>query len=324
MRRGFTKGLRFTVDLSKITARENPRTIQLPVSTTGNFPEPLIVDWGDGNVEVISSGGGTGWNTHTYAAGAGDVFTVVVRCATGHFPYVRFAMLVSNASDDLTPTHNITLAVTSVDHFAGVSTTANASTGVGGSLFKEAANVKHVDPRLVGQNDYTSLLHCFTRSGIEQPLESFCLHFCTKLTVITSAFFGTSATHVPGDLFRGLEEVTKANGVFAYCPHIATIGAGLFDDMTALTDAGNMFSSCTSLTAIPENIFDKCVRLTSIANAFRTCSAVTSDPYVFWDENGDIDTTRFPNLTAGNASGVYAGCSGTLRAKVPQAYGGTA
>ena len=295
MRRVIPKGLVFTVDLSKLADRELPvgsemtvdeyrRTIEAPINVSSSYPEPVIIDWGDGSSEVISSGA---WPTHTYAADG--VYQIMVRSATGHFPNVRFC--ADNTANP--PEKNVTLALTSVDHYAGDSGTQSFR-----RAFQFTNNLQYVDARIIGQSGLTNIANLFVNSGVAQPFESLCLSFCTN--------------------------VLNASSAFSYCGLYGAVSRGFLDGLADCSTFNSAFRSTTGLTYIPTDLFDKCVSVESFSSVFRGCNnTALTEPYVFWKEDGTINTDKFPSLTAENAADAYTACIPELRAKVPTAYGGT-
>lgn len=214
--RAISKGLVYTIDLSKIADRENPRTVEAPIY--GEVQEPTYIDWGDGSApQVVTSGT---WPTHTYAEGTGDVFTVTVRTATGHLPFIRFSPPSASVVGD----YAIVKAVTAIDHFCGWA--GNATVTQARMLANQCSNLTYVDPRFCGQARVSNLDRCFaTGVNLEQPIESFCFDFCDASAIDTFA------------------------AIFSACRKIyGTIPAGMFDNNTATVSFANAFNGCINLT----------------------------------------------------------------------------
>ena len=104
MRRITPKGLVYTIDLSKIADRANPRTVEAPIY--GGIQEPTIIEWGDGTSDTVTTGS---FPTHTYAEGTGNIFTVTLRSATGHLPDLILSQ--GDQYNSTSPNANVTLAV---------------------------------------------------------------------------------------------------------------------------------------------------------------------------------------------------------------------
>lgn len=283
-------GLVYKIDLSKIADRANPRTVEAPIRSQGQ--EAVIVDWGDGSTPEEYPASISANPSHDYTNATGDIFTVVIRSATGHFPLIR----LSNADTaGATPTLNLTLAVTSVDHFAGWC--GNSSTSIESQyLARNCANLTYYDPRLMGLPKWSHFGSAFYGAGLNQPLESFCLDFLTEAT----SFIAT----------------------FGFCASLpGAIPEGFFDGCINVTSLNQCFRDCTSLTSIPAGLCDKNTAVTSFQSMFYNCSGLTGSPFVFWKNDGTLDKTKWPDLTTGNY--CYSGCSAAVRAQVPVAYGGT-
>lgn len=295
MRRGFSKGLRYTIDLSKIADRENPRTVEAPMRG-GEFQltEEFFIDWGDGNTTEVPVGT-TVIPTHTYADGAGDVFQVVLRNTRGQLPKIAVTE-TSAGTEGTNPTKNLTLAIISVDHFAGVMGASTSSLGI---AFYHCANLKYIDTRIAGGSNITGLNSAFSRcTALEQPIKSFCLDF--------------------------LSEVVSSYNAFGFTKIYGDIPDGFMDGLVRLSNAGYTFRDCGQITYMPVGLLDKCVSLSDTTYMFLNCNHQSLvSPCVFWKEDWTIDSDKHPSLTAEKTAGTFAGCNATLRAKVPTAYGGT-
>ena len=239
MRRGYTKGLRYTIDLSKIADRENPRTVEAPIPS--QYQEAIIIDWGDGTSETFNSEINP---AHTYA-GTGNVFTITIRSATGHLP--RIVM-------NRTPALNITKAIISIDHFAGFA---------GDGVFRdyaghasETTNLKYIDTRLPGQWNWRSLETAYIRSGISQDIQSFCFDFLTSCTNFAQAFAYCSDLKgsLAGNAFDNCVSVKSFRLTFRECPGITapyifwkSDGTLDTDKLPSLTDGTWCYYGCSSM-----------------------------------------------------------------------------
>lgn len=278
------KGLVYTIDLSKIADRANPRTVEAPISSAP--VDGVIIDWGDGSApQSVSSGS---FPAHTYAEGTGDVFTVTLRSATGRIPDIAFS-----DSNNEQITYNLTLAVTSIDHFGGW---IGAQTSrVFRYVLMNTLNLEYFDTRIFGQYTWTNLQRSFNKCGSRQPFRSLCFDFLNELGYMYAAFQDSALT-------GALPDRMLANKV-----------------ITTLTDA---FRNCKGLTSVPDNFLDNTTTITSLNGTFRLSdNTAFTEPFVFWKEDGSIDTDKYPSLN--NTSNCYSGCNATLRAKVPEAHGGT-
>lgn len=302
MRRVIPKGLVFTVDLSKLTNRELPegsemtldeyrRTVEAPISSAlPQFQEPIFIEWGDGTTSIADSTA-TLPVTHTYAESG--VYKVVMRSATGHLPYIRFSN--GDSASATVPSYNLTLAVVSIDHFSG--TIGSNSAGTGGALVRIATNLEYIDTRLSGNNKWSGIGLSHKNCPLNQPIGSFCFDFLTQCTNAEGAFIGCA--NIYGPIPKGFMDGLISVGVLSY-----------------------FFNGCRNITGeLPQDLLDKCISITALASIFSSCQGLTGRPYIFWKEDGSLDTDKFPNLTA--ATNAYAWCLTALRAQVPEAYGGT-
>lgn len=304
MRRGYTKGLRYTIDLSKIADRANPRTVEAPIGS-GSYPEPVIIDWGDGSAPEAKSSGG--YPEHTYAAAG--IYTVTIRSATGHLPPIS-PTYSTNSSETTNPTKNVTFAIISLDHFGGVSNT--------NTIFCYACkNMTYLDTRFICQAHARSIVYALNGCvELEQPFESFGFEFVSATTA-TFLFRGCKKLNggmKPGS-FDNFASNIQLSTFFSGCEKLEYITPGLFDFATQTPYLNNIFRDCKSLTSIPEGLFDKCISAENVSTCFQGCSNIEGEPYKFWEQS------YAGNIT--NSVNCYADCPAALRAQVPEAYGGT-
>lgn len=296
MRRGFSKGLRYTIDLSKIADRANPRTVEAPSMEYAT--EPYTVDWGDGVTDEFDTSS-AGYPAHTYAEGAGDVFTVVIRSATGHLPMIRFRAYSSSGAD----IYAVTKAAVSIDHFAGESIEYNINTG--SRTFANCSNLRYIDTRVVCKADrLTFNQHLENCENLEQDIRTFCFDFCNVAAPFVALFNSC------GKLF-------------------GTLPRRFFAGAISASNMASVFVGCVSITgALPDDVIDYSPGITSIRYMFYRCTGITA-PFVFWNADGSLNADKYPALADATATDsratqdVYANCSAALRAQVPTAYGGT-
>lgn len=329
-------GLVYTIDLSKIADRANPRTVEAPIGS--GRTEDCYIDWGDGETGVISLND-PNFPSHIYAEGAGDIFTVVVRSATGKLPRIQFNTGQASTAE---PTSNISYAVKSIDHFAGAITGAN--NGASQYIARNCYNLEYIDTRLLSSEKWTSFYYALANSVIRQPLKSFCFAYNTNNTDCQSIFRNTKVYGdfprglfrglslvttfvscfqdcvditgvIPSDTFSGDVSVTSFFSAFLGCAGLTEIEEGLFDSNTSATNISGIFLNCRGLESIPSGLFDNNTALTNVNGAFANCSNIGGEPYKFWEQSYAA--------TISNTADCYIGCPAALRAQVPTAYGGT-
>ena len=213
MRRGYTKGLRYTIDLTKIADRANPRTVEAPFA--GQFTEPTFIEWGDGTTTLVPITQ-TGEVSHTYPDGTGDNFTVVIRSATGHLPKIAFNQNPAAQS----PSLNVSYATVSIDHFAGW---LGNNSLANGSCIRTCYNVKYVDPRYLGSPKWNALAYAAgiissvgSEMALEQPIESFCFDF-TALVNASGLF--SNCIHLTGNVWPEILATATLSVNFSYIFH---------------------------------------------------------------------------------------------------------
>ena len=331
------KGLKYTIDLANIAHRTAPRTVEAPIE--GWIAEPTVIDWGDGTTETVQPGSAA-FPTHTYAEGQ-DVFTIVIRSATGHLPKIRFA--ANSYDSDQPEKFAITKAVTAISHFAGEQGTSTVL--VVHMLCKGASSLTYVDPRYAGYYKYSALMQVFSGcSSLAQDIKTFNFSFadqaeelafnatffnCTGLTgsIPEGLFANNTLAKSFSMVFRGCTGLTGSipEGLFANntlattfyyafqgCTGLTgSIPEGLFANNTLINGngLGYVFSGCTGLTgSIPEGLFDSNTLATVMEGMFNNCSGLT----------GSIPEGLFANNTlAKSFSTVFCGCSG-LTGSIPE------
>ncbi|MCR5360347.1 MAG: hypothetical protein K6E55_10735 [Thermoguttaceae bacterium] len=346
------KGLVYTIDLTKIADREFPRTVEVPFQQ--GYSEEIIIDWGDGTTpERVNSPGVNERPTHTYATGDGDVFKVVVRSNTGHLPIIFVPASLADAETS-SPTYNISLALVAVDHCGGICGNGqNTNSG-----FYASRNLKYVDARALIQPQAKRISYGLYKTAVEQSIESFRLEFMTECLFQTFLFReckGLTGNLWAGmlDAFSGLENFAN---FFAGCARITggipegymdklvnakvissmfkgtgltVIPDGLLDNCTLVEQAAMTFgvmnddveNNVPGFSNIPTGLFDNCPNLNNVKYCFFRATA--QSPYVFWNEDGTIDTERFPNLTEANVDSCYGRCDSMDATQIPIAFGGS-
>ncbi len=276
--RSIVKGLVYTIDLSKIADRENPRTVEAPFKLNA-YTEPVIVDWGDGTSETMTSGA---FPVHTYAEGIGDVFRVTVRNSTGHIPEMSF----SN-DQNATVVHNLTLAVTSVDHFGGW--TGGATVGLA-NAFRNTANLQFCDPHISGVANSTSFSNVFSGSGISQPLHALNFEFCTQATYFSSCFNG--CVNAIGSTPKLPESAIGIISAFQGC---VNLDGEITPLPSSITAAGYAFYNCRNLTG---NYPSFPSATGSLAFAFYECNKLNGKIPDIADGVTSIQNTFYQNRAA--------------------------
>ena len=291
------KGLVYTIDLSKITDRENPRVVEAAIRDS--IQEPTVIDWGDGSpLETVSTGA---FHEHTYAAGAGDVFTVVIRSATGHLPRCKFS---ADSNQNINPpTKNLTHAVTSIDHFAGWCGLAAGSAG--NYMLMRTANLQYADPRYVCGAFWTSMSEACPYSGFRMSGDVFSFEFQSS-TDFGYAF--SNCRGLTGKTPKLHDGVTRLAYTFQSCIELTELGdlpssitnwayafhncyqmVGQFPDISSATGGmANTFYSCTKLAGpipdIPSGV-------TSLKSAFYNCRSATAFPENIANTITDVSNT---------------------------------
>lgn len=242
------KGLVYTIDLTKIADRENPRTVEAAVFSTTYFTGGYTVDWGDGSSDTYTT---EAYPEHTYAEGAGDIFTVVIRSATGKLPFCKW-LKANSAAEESNPSTAVTRAIVSFDHFAGSLPGTTVSLG---AVFRGCRNLEYMDTRYVGYYAASTLVNaCDNCNSLEQSAESFCFSFSSSVTGAGALFNNCRKLQgeLPADFLDGLTACAQFNNTFYYCqsldgaPYVFWKADGSLDTdkFPSLTSAANCYSNC--------------------------------------------------------------------------------
>lgn len=247
------KGLVYTIDLSKIADRENPRTVEAPIH--GYYSEDIVIDWGDGTSENLAKNGsglnnGPQYPSHTYADGTGDKFTVVIRSVKGGVPVIYF----NNTAYASNPERNVTYAVVSIDHYGAhcdAITTRN-------NVAKRCYNLKYIDTRICGETTMNNAPFMCAMSGIQQPIESFCLDFAIGIQDFGSVFIGCTGLTgaIPETFLNNCVSISGLAQIFSGCtrltaPYVFWDAAGEIDTAKfpnlVKSRAAATYSGCTGM-----------------------------------------------------------------------------
>lgn len=168
-------------------------------------------------------------------------------------------------------------------------------------------------------------------STIEQNIELACVsvdHF----TGVQESISGTFSQH---SMFRACANVryvdprvvastsvTDSGYLLYNCENLdQPIESFYFGLMPYLTSLFTAFYGCRKIHGAPRaDMLDGCYSIANLTQTFQNCVSLTS-PFVFWKDDGTLDTDRFPSLST--APNCYYGCTADLRAQVPTDYGGT-
>ncbi len=227
--------------------------IRLPLSGTVN----CTVDWGDGNVESVTSSN----PTHTYAA-AGEFDVSVSGTVTALKQY-------SGYSKD-----NGDKWLTSVKQWG--------KTGL--TSMEKAFQYSGVEylPESTGDSfaEVTTFEYAFSRceSLVSVPAGTF--ENCPLATSFDSTFEYCDGLKNVDSKFTGCTGVKDFSYLFYWCSALETIPEGMFVGCSKVENFRYIFYKCEKLTSAPVDMFDGCVSVTNFSSAFYQCYALTGEsPY---------------------------------------------
>ncbi len=264
------RGFRYTTEVP-----EDNYTLECPLGQSGNYAEPLDIDWGDGTVTTQSVGT---FPTHTYAT-AGD-YKITLKSGTGKIPEVAF----NGAGSHPTPA----ALIKDIDYLF-CTWTSNSYGGSGGTqgvatrlnyMFRQCSQLSCEFPKhmLENQPNLYMIAHSFRNTAWTGPIPPRMFENNVALQTITNGFNGAQFTgSIPEDIFANNKRLKELYGIFVDATRLTgSIPAGLFRNQTELTYLGSAFYNNQGLSGtIPPNLFANCTKLTSLTSTFYNCKNLT-------------------------------------------------
>ena len=320
-------------DAMIITVRANYAndfTVGLPIRVY----EDLLIDWGDGVVEMNPGI----YPEHTYKGlDVGTDFDIKI---TGRVSYMqgnsipageRNAIiavkqwgrlgvrimeytfwgcknLVSLPGDDDYSFENLESVLSVFEHCTGL-------TSLPDNLFASWSSARSFD-------------YCFRGCTGLTTLPENLFAGCTSASSFHSCFQGcTGLTTLPENLFAGCSSASSFDYCFHGCTGLTTLPENLFAGCTSARSFLECFFGCTGLTTLPENLFAGCSSASSFGGCFKVCTGLTTLPKNLFAGctsassfdhcfNGCTGLTTLPdNLFAGCTSAssfncCFIGCTG--------------
>ncbi len=280
----------------------NEFTVYIPLHsgyTTGT------VDWGDGTVETLDSGGSYRNICHTYDVTSATEFQVRF---SGNATEMDFAL---SASVPTSARQNTLLGILQwgytgleeiyLSYFTSLSYVAPDTEGA----FR---NMKHF-----GVDPYAG---SFSGTGITEIPEGF-FDYATEATSFDYTFGGCSElVSLPEGLFKNCTKVNSFQRTFSSCTSLSELPADLFSGCPEVTTFELAFYGCSALEKIPAGLFDACTKVVSFEGTFGYCTSLTSIPAGLFARNTQVKyvgtcARRNANTgysTAGN--GLFDRCTG--------------
>lgn len=181
--------------------------------------------------------------------------------------------------------------------------------GLAGNINLSAADIKYVLdhlPNVTNLGTFCSM--AYRESGLTYPdikaivLPANLFTTNTKVTNLSTAFYGTKFTSIPSGFFTPFRTtLISANHAFYYCPLLVTVPANLLTTCTALTTTFSMFAGCDKLeTYFGTNysIFASNSKVTNIDKMFYNCSKLKASTSNTTGNPSNGLKTFFTNLPA--------------------------
>ena len=299
---------KFTVNTEAESAGE--KTTGIPINLYNQTGVRLIVHWGDGTSNILTSTDYTETDStasvHTYSQSG--IYQVVI---SGESQDWENAYLHSNGigyDDDYTGLHDsirdlywFKRTLIHVDSkipkirgiYEGDDETAVLTTRNNFNYFFYLCNhLASIPKDLFSQNTTaTSFDNCFAScSSLEAiPEELFSNNLLA--TSFSSCFSSCSSLEViPEELFSNNTMATAFDYCFINCSSIASIPAGLFTENTLATNFNSCFYGCSSIASIPAGLFTENTAATNFRDCFRGCSSLQSIPSRLFSTNTAVTT----------------------------------
>ena len=252
------------------SAGTNAKTA-IPFSLYNQYGITLTVDWGDGNVETLTSADYEFSNStaseHTYANPG--VYTIKIKSSDWSNTYFQIDFFVTwgeppEESDTKTGIFNFFK---------------NTIIRIESKL----PGVKGVREWGIGSNSNRMLYY-------ENSLK-YLFYMCVNLTSIVSS------------LFDNCTNITNFSKVFGQCAKLKSIPSNLFNKCINANDFSSCFSSCESIKTIPAHLFDFCVNATtfgeSLNGCFYSCKSLITIPQDLFKYNIKVTSFQY----------CFSGCS---------------
>lgn len=184
-----------------------------------------------------------------------------------------------------------------------------------GAVFQGCESLTEIEAGVFdGLTSAKSFRYCFSDCTALRQIPSGLFRGLTLAYEFTYTFENSALESVPEDLFADARDYSSADFtyMFADCPNLKTVPAGLFNTFTKVTSPGfkntfngsaietlpaglfsknisvssgfeEVFSNCTSLKTIEGPIFPESTSVSSLAYAFENCTALESLPEGFFD-----------------------------------------
>lgn len=208
-------------------------------------PAQLIIDWGDGSRDTISSGATfptKAFASHPYTS-AGD-YTVTIH------------------SDQTDPSQNQIPQIT----FDGDTDLTSVLTP-----FPHMGTGKYFEDCFRGCTRLTCVQEGLFRNNTQIQFFTRCFSGCTALASI------------PADLFKYADHAQGFEKCFENCSTLTSIPAELFMDNTHVQYFDCTFSGCTGITTLPTDLFRYNIEVRSFRKCFYDCVNLKLIPEIFPD-----------------------------------------
>ncbi len=267
----------------------NDYTVCLPLAGSVD----CHVDWGDGDVEHITSEK----PSHFYEVSGATDFTVrisgrVSALSSDNIPAPSVAEVRQWGRTGLTSMSNAFIRNNLLISIPPDENGSFSEVTDFNSTFEDCRNLTEVPAglfRFCGKaiSFYYTFVRCHGLVSIPDAL----FEGCNSAEYFVGTFSGCNRlANISENMFEGCRNARSFDDIFSYCHSLQSLPESLFRDCPRTTSFFNSFSECRSLTSIPEGLFVNCPQVTSFFNAFVNCWSLSDLPVNIFDGNRRVSS----------------------------------
>lgn len=271
---------------------------------------PVLIDYGDGTIETLSTSKNHVYNRGTYYVRATNMYMVLRNANLTNVLDIQVGV-IADCKMLFYQYKGSTLDVSNLDTSKAINMNSmfyacNKLTNLDVSNF-DTSNVTSMNSMFSSCSGLTSLdVSNFDTSNVTDMKSMF--FSCVSLTNLDVSNLDTS-------------KVTEMKNMFSTCRGLTTLDVSSFDTSN-VTDMSNMFYACNALTTLDLSNFDTS-KVTTMANMFQDCdkltsldlssfdtSKVTTMYYMFLgcDVLEVLDLSSFDTSSVTNTDGMFFTC----------------
>jgi hypothetical protein len=240
-----------------ITTTSANTVFTLPLADYNGVTPIISVDWGDGNINGVTSSTDTN-RIHTYSLASTYTISITGKCP---------AFVVSNNA-------SIRTLIKSIVQWGDV--------GMMYMNFYGCSSITSFPVAYKGLANMDSFANFMRSTGITSIPPGF-FDFSTSATIFTDAFSFTSITSIPTDLFKYNTQATTFNSTFNNCTLLSSYPSTLFDTNINVVNFASTFRNCRALTSPLQFTYN--TQVTTFGNIYymnSTTNSLTGTAPTLW------------------------------------------